>query len=64
MVILSPLPRNTVDLTFVASEFTPDELEEIERFNEIADKMYIPFDEERQYHPQFDGFDPESERPN
>lgn len=24
----------------------------------IADNMYIPFDEQMQYHPQHDGYDP------
>lgn len=32
---------------------------EIEEFEEIAENLFMPFDEERQYHPQFEGFDPD-----
>jgi trehalose/maltose hydrolase-like predicted phosphorylase len=38
-------------------EFTDDEQDEIAGFNDIADQMYILFDDDLQFHPQFEGFD-------
>ncbi|XP_006813312.1 protein-glucosylgalactosylhydroxylysine glucosidase-like [Saccoglossus kowalevskii] len=35
-----------------------DPKEDADRWREIADKMFIIFDEKHQYHPQFEGFDP------
>ena len=46
---------------FINSQFTPAEDDEIDEFVWMADNMYIPFDEEIGYHPQYDDFDPFSE---
>ncbi|KAK2141514.1 hypothetical protein LSH36_1090g00111 [Paralvinella palmiformis] len=42
--------------------YTPDELEEVASFNEVSSNIYIPFDDEIQFHPQYDDFDYISKR--
>jgi len=45
-----------VNLEFAIFIFEKFEKEVSERWSEIAAKMYIPFDNEHQYHPEFDGY--------
>ena len=41
---------------FFISDFTREEKNELQTFQQVAEKLKIPFDEGRQFHPQFDGF--------
>ncbi|ELU12915.1 hypothetical protein CAPTEDRAFT_112806, partial [Capitella teleta] len=44
-------------LALTTPQYMMDIGDEIAEFNDIADQLYILFDEENKFHPQFEGFD-------
>lgn len=58
----SEVPSNDMHLSLSFSDFSADEKEEIMEFNAVAEEMFILFDAENQFHPQFEGFDHKSKK--